>query len=220
MIVEYRIDLHTHTKASPDGGLDVRHYQRMLENRKLDVIAVTDHNTIDMAKELHATFGDRIIIGEEITTLDGEIIGLYLHRTIPPLLSVEETVRRIRAQGGLVYIPHPFETVRKGLKRSVLDSIAADVDIIECHNGRAVFQDRSKLASAWQRLHRTAAAASSDAHGMAGWGRTYSAIGAMPSRDTLPGLLRDATHTVGFPGLQGMAYPKYYRLRKWNWSIR
>ena len=215
----YRIDLHTHSTASPDGSLELRHYQRMLETRQLDVIAVTDHNTTDMAKELHAKLGDRIIVGEEITTLEGEIIGLYLQRTIPPLLSLQDTIRHIRDQGGLVYVPHPFETVRKGIRRAHLEAVAAEVDIIECRNGRAVFQDRSRSARAWQQAHHVPGAASSDAHGMAGWGRTYSTIAAMPARGTLPELLRDATYTAGFPGIQGMAYPKYNRLRKWNWSI-
>jgi predicted metal-dependent phosphoesterase TrpH len=218
--VQYKIDLHTHSVASPDGGLALRHYQRMLESGRLDGIAITDHNTIDMAKQIHATLGDRIIIGEEVTTLEGEIIGLYLKRTIPPLLSVAETIQRIHEQGGLVYVPHPFETVRKGLSRSVLATIAKEIDIIECHNGRAIFQDRSKTAKAWQQAHAVVGAASSDAHGHAGWGKTYSTVAAMPTRDTLVGLLGDATYTVGFPGFQGMAYPKYYRLRKWNWSIR
>jgi Predicted metal-dependent phosphoesterases (PHP family) len=73
----YKVDLHTHSIASPDGSLNEDNYRKMLETGRLDCIAVTDHNTIAFAKELHANLGDRIIVGEEITTLDGEIIGLF-----------------------------------------------------------------------------------------------------------------------------------------------
>src|SRR5882757_5862760 len=97
-----KIDLHTHSVASPDGSLTAVHYQRALG--RLDVIAVTDHNRIDFAQKLQTELGERIIVGEEITTLEGEIVGLYLQTLIPAGLSVVETVRQIHAQGALVYI--------------------------------------------------------------------------------------------------------------------
>lgn len=217
--MQYRADFHTHTTMSPDGALTAAHYRKAFERRLLDVVAVTDHNTTDMAKQLQTELGDRIIVGEEITTLDGEIIGLYLQETIPPLLSAQETVRHIREQGGLVYIPHPFETVRKGLTNEVLASIADEVDIIEAYNGRAVFQNRTKDALEWAQVHAVPVAASSDAHGPVGWNKTYTVLGEMPTRSTLMRLLKDASHTCKSPGVWGLAYPKLNRLRKWKWGI-
>lgn len=217
--MQYRVDLHTHSSASPDGALEVRHYKRMFDSKQLDSIAVTDHDTTDMALALRAELGDRIIVGQEITTLEGEIIGLYLQHTVPARLSAAETVRHIHEQGGLVYIPHPFETVRKGIDSVTLDRIAQDVDIIEVHNGRAVFQNKTKKAATWSDAHKVPRAASSDAHGMAGWGKTCTVLSAKPTRDTLVALLRNATYTVGFPGLQGMAYPTLNRLRKRHGSV-
>jgi len=209
----YKIDLHTHSEGSPDGALRIRHYRAMLERGGLDAIAVTDHDTIALAEALRAELGDRIIIGEEISTMDGEIIGLYLQQAIPPGLSARQTVRAIKAQHGLVYVPHPFETVRKGLSAKMLDSIAADVDIIEIRNGRAVFQNKSEDALHWAALHGVAGAASSDAHGWRGWGRTYSMVSELPTAATLVRLLERATHNTQTVGWVALAYPKFNRLR-------
>src|SRR5262245_43185713 len=110
-----KIDLHTHSIASPDRSLSAKNYQKMLASGKLDYVAVTDHNVIDFARILHDQLGEQIIVGEEIATSEGEIIGLYLTSVVPSGLSAAETVRAIKDQDGLVYIPHPFETLRNGL---------------------------------------------------------------------------------------------------------
>lgn len=209
----YRIDLHTHSQASPDGALTTAHYARML-TLGLHCVAVTDHNTTAFASELHAKLGDRIIVGEEITTAEGEIIGLFLRRTIPAGLSLAEAVQAIKQQHGLVYVPHPFETVRKGLSLAALDTIAAEVDIIETRNGRAVFQNRGALAAAWAAEHGVAEAASSDSHGWHGWGRAYTEVAEPPVRDTLVRLLAEARLVCRGPGVRGLLYPKVNRLRK------
>lgn len=210
----YKIDLHTHSIASPDGSLDENHYRKMLDSGRLDCIAVTDHNTIAFAKELHTKLGERIIVGEEITTLDGEIIGLYLTKPIKPGMSAVDTARAVKEQGGLVCVPHPFETVRKGLQIAVLDAIADQVDIIEVRNGRAVFQNKSKQAEAWAAEHHVAGVASSDSHGWHGWGRTYTIVSELPTQDTLVKLLASATYKVGLPGIRGVLYPKLNRIRR------
>lgn len=210
----YKIDLHTHSYGSPDGGLKVRHYKRMLDAAGLDFIAVTDHGRIDAAVALQEALGSQIIVGEEIKTNSGEIIGLYLHKVIPAGLTPEETIKRIRAQGGLVYVPHPFETMRSGLPDRALQKIANDIDIMEVHNGRAVFQNHSSQAAAWVKHHEgVVGAASSDAHGYRGWGKTYSCVNAQPTRDTLVTLLGEASYAVHAPGVIGLLYPKINRAR-------
>lgn len=210
----YRVDLHTHSLASPDGALTAAHYRRMLDENRLYCIAITDHNTTDFALELHAELGDRIIVGEEITTLEGEIIGLYLRRTIPAGLSLGETVQAIKQQHGLVYVPHPFETVRKGLSLAALDTIADDVDIVEIRNGRALVQNRAAQAEEWASEHDVPGAASSDSHGWHGWGRTYSLVANKPTRLALASLLDTARHHRRLPGVRGVLYPKMNRLLK------
>jgi predicted metal-dependent phosphoesterase TrpH len=209
-----KIDLHTHSIASPDGSLTEAQYRQMLDSGGLDCVAITDHNTTAFARELQRKLRDRIIVGEEITTADGEIIGLYLKRDIPSGLSALETVQAIKEQGGLVYIPHPFETVRKGVSLNTLEAIAGYVDIVEIVNGRAVFQNKSKQAGRWAAQHRLPGAASSDAHGWHGWGKTYSIVEHMPARTTLPELLVASTHRTASPGIRGVLYPKFNRLRR------
>ncbi|HSW80914.1 MAG TPA: PHP domain-containing protein [Candidatus Saccharimonas sp.] len=206
----FTIDLHTHSQASPDGALTLADYERS----PLDFIAITDHDRIDFALGAKAKLGAKIIVGEEITTRDGELIGLFLTHAIPPKLSATQTITAIKKQGGLVYVPHPFETVRKGVQKPTLDAIAKEVDIIETHNGRAVFQNYGCHARTWVKEHEVAAASSSDAHGPYGWNRTYSFIAAEPTTKNLPDLLRTANKrrndTVGL----GILYPKINRLRR------
>jgi predicted metal-dependent phosphoesterase TrpH len=210
----YAIDLHTHSIASPDGSLNLDDYKRMLENGPLDVIAITDHDTISFAEEARARLGDRIIIGEEISSEAGDIIGLYLTEAVPAGLSLVETVRRIRAQGGLVYIPHPFETVRKGVQLADLEQISGKIDIVEGHNGRAVFQNRAVEARGWALAVDLPSASSSDAHGWHGWGRAYSVLERKPTRDTLAKLLAEASLVRGYVRTRGVLYPKFNRVRK------
>jgi predicted metal-dependent phosphoesterase TrpH len=215
--MQYAIDLHTHSIASPDGSLSADDYRSILGQGRLQFIAVTDHNTVDFALQLRQTLGEHIIIGEEITTGEGEIIGLYLQQTIPPTATAKQAVKAIQAQGGLVYVPHPFETVRHGISTQTLEKIALDVDIIEVHNGRAIFQNFSSEALAWAKAHSVSGAASSDAHGRVGWGRTCSIINEIPTAQNLAGLLGFARLNRGFVGARGVMYPKINRIRKRFW---
>lgn len=209
------VDLHTHSVASPDGGLSAADYRRMLARRNgLMCIAITDHNTIAFAQKLQAELGEQIIVGEEINTTEGEIVGLYLKKRVPSGLSLTETVRCITRQGGLVYVPHPFETRRHGLPAAALATIVDDIAIVEVCNGRAIFQNRSKAAYAWAAAHDLPGAASSDAHGRHGWGKTYSIVAEPPTRGTIVSLLRNAHYQSGSPGVRGVLYPKFHRLRK------
>lgn len=210
----FAVDLHTHSIASPDGGLALEDYARMLRTGPLTHIAITDHNRIDFAQTAHARLGAAIIVGEEIATTGGEIIGLFLRTPVPAGLPLDEAVRQIHAQNGLVYVPHPFETVRRGVNPHALDSIADMVDIVETHNGRALFQNRGRQAEAWAAAHECATAASSDAHGRRGWGTAYSGIAAAPNAAMLVSLLHSGVRHAGTVGVRGAFYPKYNRLRK------
>lgn len=210
-----RIDLHTHSLASPDGSLKLADYEQALDKDALGVVAITDHDRIDFAVEAQRIFGEeRIIIGEEITTLDGEIIGLYLTEKIEAGQTAEQTVAAIRNQGGLVYVPHPFETVRKGLQSETLKQIIEEVDILEVHNGRAIFQNKSLDARMWAQNYKLAPMASSDAHGTRGWLKTYADVTESPTKETLVNLLHNAKLVTGTVGVLGLLYPKYNRLVK------
>lgn len=137
-----KIDLHVHSCYSPCSTLSLRTIEKVAHQRGLDVIAITDHNTIAGALELMSCTAQlRVIVAEEIKTREGEIIGYFLAEQIPPALPVRDTIREIRRQGGLVSIPHPFDMFRTSrLERMAIDDIIAEVDMIEVFNARDIWQ--------------------------------------------------------------------------------
>lgn len=207
-----KADFHTHSMASPDGGISASAYRQFLDSGQLDYIAITDHNRIDFALQMNQELGDKIIVGEEIMTKEGEITGLFLTKPVEPGQTAQATAQAIHDQGGLVYIPHPFETVRHGLQADVLDKITDLVDIVEAHNGRAILQNRSSRALTWATLHKKPIAASSDAHGSRGVGRTYTIVGQPITADTLASVLTQAQVVYSRPPVLSLAYPKMNRL--------
>ncbi len=210
----YKVDLHTHSVASPDGGITPEQYAKALESELLDYIAITDHDRIDFALGLRNALGDKIIVGEEITTRDGELVGLFLKELVAPGQSALQTVHAIHDQGGLVYVPHPFETVRKGITRDTLEQVEAFVDIVEVHNGRAAFQNFAPQAAAWAKSHGKAGASSSDAHGYKGLGHSYSIVNEVPSRGSLVEALNMTQLAHRRAPLYTLLYPKMNRAAK------
>lgn len=210
----FKIDLHTHSVASPDGGISAKQYEQVLNANVLDMIAITDHNRIDFATMLQRHLGDRVIVGEEIMTTGGEIIGLYLTERVQPGLSPMETVKQIKEQSGIVYVPHPFESLRKGLHPAVMEDLIDYLDIIEVCNGRAWLQNRSAQAVIWAKLNHVIGAASSDAHGQRGLGKTYTRVKELPKPGALVELLAQGTPVTDRPEIRSLLYPKYHRLRK------
>lgn len=145
--------------------------------RGLDGLAITDHNTLDGALEVGAVSPLPVILGEEIKTTEGEIIGLFLSRTIPARLSPEETVAAIREQGGIVYIPHPLDRYRsEAMGRRTLERIIDRVDVLEVFNARTLIRQDNTLAQEVAEANRLAMAAGSDAHTPYEIGRAYVEI--------------------------------------------
>ena len=211
-----KIDLHTHSEASRDGGITAEQYAYILRNEILDVIAITDHDRIDFALGMQKALGaDKIIVGEEITTSQGEIIGLYLEEKVDPGMSAQETIDAIKLQDGIVYIPHPFEKVRKGLQEDILTALIDDIDIIEGYNGRAFAQNFSQKTLAIAKQHDIPAAASSDAHGSKGVGSTYTTLKQQPTRHSLCALIARGHLVTGKPPYYTLLFPKINRFKKW-----
>jgi predicted metal-dependent phosphoesterase TrpH len=212
--MNYKVDLHTHSTASHDGGISTEQYKKVLDMGILDFVAITDHNSIDAALKIQSELGEKIIVGEEIMTSAGEIIGLYLEEAIPSGLSPEQAITQIKEQNGIVYIPHPFETIRKGLHPQVLEEIVKYIDIIEVCNGRAFAQDRSQQTVVWARINQIPGAASSDAHGYHGLGKTYSKVSAVPTRENLVSLISSCIPNAERPKLRAILYPKLNKVKK------
>ena len=211
--MNYKVDLHSHSIISQDGGVTEKQYIHLLDNATINYIAITDHNETKFAKELAKKLGDKIIIGEEIASKDGEIIGLYLQKTIPQGLTAKQTLQQIRVQGGLVYIPHPFETFRHGLKINTLEQIKNEIDIIEVFNARAKWRGNSNLALDFTQRYKIATAASSDAHGQKGVGTSFSIVNEAPSPKTLPDLLKKGTLHKQFAPAITYLYPSINKIK-------
>ena len=174
-----RLDCHLHTVASGDAVLTIEQLADRAGHVCLDLVCVTDHNVISAAADasVAAARGDldvRIIVGEEIRTPDGDVIGLFLTERIPYVLPLAEVVARIRDQGGLVYVPHPFDPVRSSIGR-VLPSLCAEggADIIEIFNAKIDDQALNDKAAAVAAEFGIPAAAGSDAHDAEGVGAAY-----------------------------------------------
>jgi len=131
----------------------------------INCIAIADHGTAEGALKAQSLAPFTVIVAEEILTPHGEIMGMFLKDTIPSGLSVEQTISRIRAQGGLVCLPHPFDTFgRSGLNGGILEELAAQIDIIEVFNARSPFASASTKALIFAQKHSIPGSAGSDAH--------------------------------------------------------
>jgi len=169
-----RADLHIHTAYSPDSTSSLPDIIARCLEVGINCLAVTDHNSIAGALELKRTAPFYIIVGEEILTTSGEIIGLFLSEYVPHKLSLEETVARIKAQGGLVCVPHPYDRFRhSALRRSALERILPDINLIEVFNSRTLLLRDSARARQLASLHGLPAIAGSDAHTLDEIGNTY-----------------------------------------------
>jgi predicted metal-dependent phosphoesterase TrpH len=167
-----RVDLHVHSSASWD--CEVPPVQVAMRCRSLGIgpVFLTDHDTIAGALELRRADPREVIAGQEVTTAEGDMIGLFLERSIEGGLPAEEAARRIRAQGGLVYLQHPYDRRRRSLPEATIERLAAAVDVVEVFNGRCSPRDNGRAGDLCEILG-AAAGAGSDAHTLDEIGGVY-----------------------------------------------
>ena len=173
-----KADLHVHTRYSEDSLSPPEKIVQHCIKRGINCLAITDHNTITGALEVKRLAPFKVIVSEEILTTQGEIIGYFLTEEIPPRLSPEETVARIKAQGGLSCIPHSYDRFRSSskLRPRALEKIIPDIDLIEVFNSRTMLLRDSARALELARRHDLPATAGSDAHIVREVGSTYMEI--------------------------------------------
>ncbi len=166
------VDLHMHTDHSSDCATPVEVLLATAKARGLGAIAVTDHNEISGALEARAkASGIKVIVGEEVKTADqGEVIGLFLEELIPRGLTLEQTIAEIKRQGGVVYVPHPFDRMHSVPDYEHLLAVLDDVDAIEVFNPRVAIQEFNEEAARFAAKYRIPAGAGSDAHVAQGLG--------------------------------------------------
>ena len=185
-----KVDLHMHTHFSPDSGAPARSIVARCVKSGLNYIAVTDHNTIRGALEVRSIAEFPVIVGEEVKSSAGDIIGLFLEEEVPRGLSPLATVEAIRAQGGLVMVPHPFDRLRpSAIKYEALLEILPYVDIMESFNAHNLFMRDNEKATVFSRQHHLVEAAVSDSHTPMELGSTFMEI---QDFDGTPQGLKDA----------------------------
>ena len=166
------VDLHMHTDHSPDCATPVDTLLDTAKKVGLGAIAITDHNEISGALEARERAnGIKVIVAEEVKTADqGEVIGLFIEEKIPRGMTLQETIAEIRRQGGLVYVPHPFDRMHAVPDYEHLLDVVEDIDAIEVFNPRVAFSAFNEEAARFAAKYRIVAGAGSDSHVAQGLG--------------------------------------------------
>jgi predicted metal-dependent phosphoesterase TrpH len=169
------VDLHMHTDHSPDCATPVKVLLETARDRGLGVIAITDHNEVSGALEARRIAaemgGIEVIVAEEVKTAEqGEVIGLFLEEKIPKGMTMAETIAAIRDQGGLVYVPHPFDRFHSVPDYEHLLDIVEEIDILEVFNPRVALTAFNEEAERFARKYRIVSGAGSDSHVAQGLG--------------------------------------------------
>jgi predicted metal-dependent phosphoesterase TrpH len=168
------VDLHTHTSASHDCRVPPALLLEHAETEGLGAIAVTDHNVFSGAQEVSELARGRDIVvipGEEVKTDgQGEVIGLFLEHEIPRGLAFGDTIAAIKAQGGLVYLPHPFDRMHAIPDAATLHRHLGEIDVFEVYNARLLFETYNDEALRFARKYNLTMGAGSDAHVLQGIG--------------------------------------------------
>jgi hypothetical protein len=194
-------DFHIHTRFSRDSILTEEKFISKAIERGLTHVAITNHNNVegaiavrDKVAELGLAERLTVILGEEVSTADGEVVGIFLTRTIPLGLSAKETAEEIHRQGGLVSIPHPFDPFRgshiqEGPLRNLAD--LGKIDMIEVFNCRVTFQRHNEEAAQLAKDYEIPGIAASDSHSSFEVAMAFNAMPAFDSADALRASLRE-----------------------------
>lgn len=161
----WKVEFHAHTHYSKDSLTGLEAFLKRCQMRGIDRVAVTDHNTINGALAMAKLDPERVIVGEEIMTSQGELLAFFVKENVPPLLSPQETIRRLRDQGAFISVSHPFDRLRKGAwELPDLEAIVAEVDAIEVFNARCLFPQDNAKAVEFAVKHHKIFTVGSDAH--------------------------------------------------------
>lgn len=164
-VTTWKVELHAHTTYSKDSVTSLERFIARCRQLGLHKVAVTDHNTAQGALRMQQLAPDLVIVGEEIMTTEGELLAFFVKETIPPLLTPLETIKRLRDQGAVISVSHPFDRYRKGAwERDQLLRIVDHVDALEVFNARCIHAADNEQAAAFAASHGKPGTVGSDAH--------------------------------------------------------
>lgn len=203
-----KADLHIHSNYSPDAFSPVRGILEMADKNNLDLIAITDHDTIKGAEEaqkLAPEFKVKVIKGEEIGTKKGHLIAIFIDNFIPPKKPILETIREIHNQGGLVIIPHPLNPFSRGVSLNTLFQIYKEVDGIELFNASwSGWINQKKVSKLNSEIFNLAAIGNSDAHVLSQVGKGYTIFKGKTPSDLYSSIKNKLTQAEGSFNLYGL----------------
>jgi len=167
------VEFHCHTTFSKDSLTSPQKLVETCRRKGIDRVVVTDHNTIKGALAAQKLDPEMVIVGEEILTTQGEILAAFVTEEIPPYLTPQETIHRLRNQGAFISVSHPFDRMRNGAwKEEDLLEILPDVDAIEVFNSRCMVSRFNTGAQKFAEKHDIAGTVGSDAHAAFELGRS------------------------------------------------
>jgi len=193
-----RVDCHLHTALSGDAVTTIDELAERVKQERLDVVFITDHNVTAAAVEAaERGIGARVIVGEEIRTTDGDVIGLFLTERIPYVLPLAEAIGKIRERGGLIYLPHPYDPGRSTIKPAISERLCAEgiADVVEVFNAKIEDQEHNVQAAKLAARYDLPGGAGSDAHDPEGIGAAYLEMPDFDGPADFLAALRQATIT-------------------------
>src|SRR5438132_10970604 len=190
-----RVDLHLHSHFSHDGKSSLQQLIDRAHECKLDRIALTDHNTVEGALTFVRIAPALAIAGEEVKTLEGEVIGLFITSRVPPFLAPEEAMDLIHGMGGLTYLPQPLDRHRSNFRAERLMQLADRIDVIETYNPWCDATANRAAAEVADELGKVAATGS-DSHSADELGRSWMEMEEYSSTEDFLEKLRFARHVV------------------------
>lgn len=160
-----KADFHIHSNYSMDCKTTLEKIIQICQKKNITCIALADHGSIEGALRMKNIAPFYVIVAEEVLTTEGEIMGMFLEELVPSGLSMEESIRRIKIQGGLLCAQHPYDKFRAdALKAEVLERIVEQIDVVEVFNARNPLLRSSNQARVFAEAHHLPCTAGSDAH--------------------------------------------------------
>jgi predicted metal-dependent phosphoesterase TrpH len=197
MKTRLRVEFHCHTIYSPDSLTRPEQLIRACRHKGIDRVVVTDHNTIAGALAAQKLDPDRVIVGEEIMTREGELLAAYVREEIPKGLPALKAIGALREQGAFISVSHPFDRTRRGhWKLTDLEMIAPLVDALEIFNARCLSPEFDRLAGEFARAHGLPGTAGSDAHGTKELGQAVVLLPPFEDAEGLRNAIREAEYEL------------------------